>query len=151
MGTSTQERVLVVDDNTIFRETLGQWLRAYGYEIRPADRGERAFLRLWDWSRPTDGLYARAALPGLIDGWILADEYHDAHPDRAVVLAAAEARNSARGDIILKQPTPTGALEAIRNLIEARASGRASSVRLGRSAARRLMFRGCNGPPHLSS
>ena len=130
MGTSTQERVLVVDDNTIFRETLGQWLRASGYEVINPERGERAFLRLRDWSRPIDWLYARAALPGLIDGWILADEYHDAHPDRAVVLAAAEARNSARGDIILKQPTPTGALEAIRNLIEARASGgeRAPSV-----------------------
>ena len=117
MGTSTQERVLVVDDNTIFRETLGQWLRAYGYEVITADRGERALLLLRDWSCPVDWLYARVALPGLIDGWILADEYHDAHPDRAVVLSDTEARNSTRGDIILKQPTPTGVLEAIRSLI----------------------------------
>ena len=91
--------------------------RACGYEVETADRGERALLRLRDWSRPVDWLYARVALPGLIDGWILADEYHDAHPDRAVVLSDTEARNSTRGDIILKQPTPTGVLEAIRSLI----------------------------------
>jgi CheY-like chemotaxis protein len=33
MGTSRQERVLGVDDNAIFRETLAQWLRASGYEV----------------------------------------------------------------------------------------------------------------------
>jgi hypothetical protein len=57
-----------------------------------------------DWSGPIGWLYARAALPRLIDGWILADAYHEVHVRRPVVIAAAEARASDR-DIVLAQPS----------------------------------------------
>jgi CheY-like chemotaxis protein len=117
MSESEQERVLVVDDNPIFRETLAQRLREAGCEVVAAESGERAFFALRDWRRPVDWLYVRAALPGLIDGWILADAYHDTHPRRAAIVAAPEARPSPCGDIILERPTPAAVLEAMQRVI----------------------------------
>ena len=73
-----------------------------------------AFLALRDRSRPVGWLYARVVLTGLIDGWILADAYHEMHKDRAVILSGAEDRISAQGDIVLKQPTPRAVFDALR-------------------------------------
>ena len=87
---------------------VAQWLRAQAHEAIIADTGERAFLALRDWSHPIGWLYTRAVLPGLVDGWILADEYHDTYGNRPVILAGAEQRISSRGDLVLKQPTPVG-------------------------------------------
>jgi CheY-like chemotaxis protein len=118
MSTNEHECILVVDDNHIFRETLAQRLREAGYQVATAETGERAFIALRDWSRPVDWLYTRANLPRLIDGWILADEYHDSHAGRAVIIAAPEARISRQGDIILQQPSPTTVLDTLRHAIE---------------------------------
>ena len=119
MNKNRPDRTLVVDNNPIFRETLAQWLRAAGYDVTTADTGEHAFLILRDWQHPISWLYTRASLPILIDGWILADEYHDTYPTRPVVVAASKARSSACGDIILSQPSPAAVLETIQQFIEA--------------------------------
>ena len=119
MSTVKPQRILIADDNPIVRETVAQWLRAQGHEAITADTGESAFLALRDWSHPIGWLYTRAVLPGLVDGWILADEYHDMHRDRAVILAGAEQRVSSRGDLVLKQPTPVGVFNAIRQVLMA--------------------------------
>jgi DNA-binding NtrC family response regulator len=112
-----QERVLLVDANPIFRDALADCLQAEGFEIVLAETGERALLILRDRSRPINWLYSRAALPGLVDGWILADEYHVTHPNRAVIVSGQETRPSARHDIVLNEPTPAATSEAIHNLI----------------------------------
>ena len=39
--------------------------------------------------RRVDWLCTKTELPGLVDGWILADEFHQAHPGRPVLYAAA--------------------------------------------------------------
>ena len=119
MSTSEVERILVVDDNHIFRETLAQRLRDAGYQVTTAETSERAFFALRDWGTPIDWLYTRASLPSLIDGWILADEYHDHRRDRAVIIAGSESRMSRQGDIILKQPSVTAVLDTLRHTIEA--------------------------------
>jgi DNA-binding NtrC family response regulator len=113
------QRILIADDNPIVRETVAQWLRAQGHEAITADTGESAFLALRDWSHPIGWLYTRAVLPGLVDGWILADEYHVMHRDRSVILAGAEQRVSSRGDLVLKQPTPVGIFNTIRQVLVA--------------------------------
>jgi hypothetical protein len=87
--------------------------------VTTADTGEHAFLILRDWQHPIGWLYTRASLPILIDGWILADEYHDTYPIRPVVIAASEDRSSAGGDIILSQPSPAAVLETIQQFINA--------------------------------
>ncbi len=119
MDTNRCDRILVADNNPISRETLARWLRAAGYEVITADTGEQAFLILRDWRHPIDWLYTRAGLPILIDGWILADEYHDTHPTRHAIIAAPEARLSHQGDIVLAQPNPVVVLEIVRGLITA--------------------------------
>lgn len=118
MSTSEAERILVVDNNHIFRETLAQRLRDAGYLVTTAETGERAFLALRDWGRPVDWLYTRANLSSLIDGWILADEYHDHQGNRAAIIAASESRMSRQGDIILKQPSVAAVVDTLRHAIE---------------------------------
>ncbi|WP_262273550.1 hypothetical protein [Microvirga yunnanensis] len=117
MDTNRRDRILVADHNPIFRETLARRLRAAGYEVTTADTGEQAFLTLRDWQHPIEWLYTRAGLPILIDGWILADEYHDTYPARPAVIVAAKARPSRQGDIILAQPSPAAVLEIVWELI----------------------------------
>jgi CheY-like chemotaxis protein len=119
MNKNCSDRILVVDNNPIFRETLAQWLRAAGYAVTTADTGEHAFLILRDWQHSIGWLYTRASLPILIDGWILADEYHDTYPTRPVIIAASKARSSAGGNIILNQPSPAAVLETIQQFINA--------------------------------
>jgi len=114
MSTTGQGRILVVDDNAIVRETLAQRLRASGHDVLMAATGEQAFQALRDWSRPPGWLYTRDTLPGLIDGWILADAYHDLHPKRPAVVSALAARPSVQGHIVLGQPALCAVLDALR-------------------------------------
>ena len=113
MSIGGPHRTLIVDDNPDFRKRLAHRLRDQGHEVITAETGERALVVLRDWEHPIDWLYTRASLPGLIDGWILADEYHETHRNRAVVISSSEAQGSLRGDIILKQPLPSTAFKAI--------------------------------------
>ena len=113
MTTVRPQRILVADENPLFRETLAQSLRAHGHEVSTPDTGVNAFPALRDRSRPVGWLYARVILSGLIDGWILADAYREIHKDRAAILSGAEARVAAQGDIVLNQPTPAAAFKAI--------------------------------------
>jgi CheY-like chemotaxis protein len=114
------KRILIADPDAAFRERLTQHLRAHGFEVVTAVTGESAFHLLRDWHHPVGWLYTRADLPGLIDGWILADEYHDRYPDRAAVIAASRDRVSAQGHVVLDAPVPVAALEAIRAVASSR-------------------------------
>ncbi|WP_052955080.1 response regulator [Microvirga vignae] len=106
MSATNPQRILIADNNPDFRGRLAHCLRTRGHDVITAEAGERAFVALHDWSRPIDWLYTRAAPPGLIDGWILVDEYHETHQNRAVIISGSEARISSQGDIVLKQPIP---------------------------------------------
>jgi CheY-like chemotaxis protein len=114
MNTSEQERILIVDTNPLFLERLALDLRARNFDVVAAGSGVQAFHVLRDWDHPVDWLFSRATLPGLIDGWILADEYHDSHPSRSAVIAAPQAKVSAQGHIVLKDPSPAGVLDSMR-------------------------------------
>lgn len=117
----SHERILIVDTDTAFRESLTRHLRASGFEVVTAATGESAFSLLRDWHRPISWLYTRADLPGLIDGWILADEYRDGHPDRAAVIAASRERVSAQGHVVLSEPSLAVALDALQAVASAKA------------------------------
>ena len=104
---------MVVDDNPIFRENTRATAAILGCDVITAETGVRAFLILRDWSRPVGWLYTRAALPGLIAGWILADEHHDTYKNRKVILSGSDARVSSQGDPVLGQPTPAAVLKAL--------------------------------------
>ncbi len=110
-----------MDTNREFRESLPQHLRASGFEVVTAATGESAFSLLRNWRRPIGWLYTRADLPGLIDGWILADEYRDGHPHRAAVIAASRERVSAQGHVVLGEPSLAAALDALLAIASAKA------------------------------
>jgi DNA-binding NtrC family response regulator len=112
------ECVLIVDRNLGSCERLAQELRSANYNVLTADTGEQAFFILRHRQHQIGWLYSRAVLPGLIDGWILADEYHDTHPDRPAVISGQDERFTAHGDIVLKEPTVATVSETIRNVIE---------------------------------
>jgi CheY-like chemotaxis protein len=112
------ECILIVDNHPISRGMLAQELRAAGYHVVTADTGERAFHILRAWGHPIGWLYCSAALPGLIDACILADQYHDSHPNRPAVVSAQDARPSARRDIVLNKPTLATVLDTIRRVID---------------------------------
>ena len=118
---ASQERILVVDTDTAFRESLTRHLRASGFEVVTAATGESAFSLLRDWRRPIGWLYTRADLPGLIDGWILADEYRDGHPHRSAVITASRERVSAQGHVVLSEPSLAVALDALQAVASAKA------------------------------
>ncbi len=112
----SHERILIVDTDTAFCESLTRHLRAIGFEVVTAATGQSAFSLLRDWHRPIGWLYTRADLPDLIDGWILADEYHDRYPDRAAVIAASRGRVSVQGHVVLDEPSLAAALDAIHSV-----------------------------------
>ncbi|WP_052954760.1 response regulator [Microvirga vignae] len=109
-----RECILIIETDAAFRNSIAQVLWETGYEVLTTTTGEQAFRLLRDWRQPIDWLYSQATLPGLIDGWILADQHHDNHPDRSVVIGAREARLSARGDVVLNEPPPAATLDAVR-------------------------------------
>src|SRR4051794_6946600 len=117
MTTTDQERILLVDTNSLYLERLAQELRARHFDVVTTRSAEQAFHVLRDWQRPVDWLFSRASLPGLIDGWILADEYHDSHPNRAAVIAAPQAKVSAQGHIVLQDPSPAAVLDTLRGIV----------------------------------
>jgi CheY-like chemotaxis protein len=117
MNTTEQERILIVDPNPLFLERLARELRARNFDVVATASCMQAFHVLRDWSRPIDWLFSRATLPGLIDGWILADEYHDSHPNRAAVIAAPQAKVSAQGHIVLKDPSPVAVLDTLLGIV----------------------------------
>jgi CheY-like chemotaxis protein len=118
----THKRILIVDTNPAVRNSLAEQLRASGFEVVTAATGEQAFYLLRDWHHPIGWLYTRADLPGLIDGWILADEYHDSHPDRAAVIATSRERVSAQGHVVLSEPSLAAALDALQTVASANAA-----------------------------
>src|SRR5829696_7111169 len=117
MSASKQEPMLLVDGNRMFRETLAQRLQRAGYQVMTAETGEQAFSLVRNWVRPVGWLYTRAALPRLVDGWILADAFHEVHPQRPVIISAAETSLSAR-DIVLRQPSPAAVLKALLGVVK---------------------------------
>jgi CheY-like chemotaxis protein len=112
----SHERILIVDTGTAFRNRLAEQLRLSGFEVVTAATGESAFYLLHNSRHAIDWLYTRAGLPGLIDGWILADEYHGGRSDRRAVIAASNERVSGQGHVVLKDPSLAAALNAIHSV-----------------------------------
>src|SRR4051812_34353581 len=103
-----RQRVLVVEDDAKTRERVGEALAQAGFGPTLAGTGEQGLLLLREWPRRINWLYTKTELPGLVDGWILADEFHQAHPSRPVVYGVpANGKRLARGkDIVLETPVP---------------------------------------------
>jgi CheY-like chemotaxis protein len=111
--------VLIVDDDALARELLAQLLQTGGFDVIAVPTGERALLTLCQHAQEIDWLVSKVALPGLVCGWILTDEYHEHHSDRPVLLISpldpASASSSARA-VFIPPAAPMRVLEALQGL-----------------------------------
>ena len=88
MPQDTAPKVLVVDDDAVAAALLEQLLRMAGFEAVTARTGEAALALMIEQRDGIAWLIAKAELPGLVCGRVLADEFSRWHPaSSAVVLA----------------------------------------------------------------
>ena len=88
MPQDTAPKVLVVDDDAVAAALLEQLLRMAGFDAVMARTGEAALALMIEQRDAIGWLVAKAELPGLVCGRVLADEFSRWHPaSSAVVLA----------------------------------------------------------------
>jgi two-component system, OmpR family, response regulator len=128
--------ILVVEDEPVVRDVLVAELEDVGYNVIAAEAGEEALAILQDRKRDVDWLFTDIRLPGVIDGWRVADEFRLTHPFRPVVYATAYAPEQARQQLqgsyfFLKPYRPAQIVAAFRRLsadLQLHASDRQSSL-----------------------
>jgi hypothetical protein len=72
-----------------------------------------------------DWLYTKAELPGLVDGWILADEFHRARPGRPVLYGVAPhaMRRARKDEVLLAAPVQADLVAGLFLALGERADG----------------------------
>jgi CheY-like chemotaxis protein len=147
-------RVLVVENEPIAREILGDLLKMAGYEVLAAHTGEHALLTLVQERGRIDCLFTALDLPGLVDGWMLADEFRVADAALPVVFAARAKPGKARrpqGAAFVAHPVlPPKAVEAV-NKVTGRASAGPKSRRLPRVVVEAAAPQPVETPPIAAS
>jgi CheY-like chemotaxis protein len=117
--TPVRPSVLVVDEDAVTRELLSHVLQTGGFTVTAALSGAQALLFLCEQRDRIDWLVTKLHLPGLVCGWILADEYHHHHPVRPVLIVS-EAMTGADGpavDAVVVAPSaPMRVLETLKAL-----------------------------------
>jgi CheY-like chemotaxis protein len=110
--------VLVVEDDALARELLVQLLQTGGFDVVAAAASDRALLILCQQGEEIDWLVSKISLPGLICGWILADEYHEHHPNRpALLLSSLDPAHKPLANAVFVPPaTPMRVLEVLQAL-----------------------------------
>jgi two-component system OmpR family response regulator len=135
---SDKPRILVVEDEPIAREILGDLLKMAGYDVLASHSGEQALLTLVQDRGRIDCLFTAVELPGLVDGWMLAEEFRVTDAAMPVVFAtrskAAQAR-SAEGTAFVARPVlPLKAVEAVNEV-----TGRAEAALRSRGLSPRII------------
>ena len=119
-GVKGRLRVLVVEDEPIAREILGDLLKMAGYDVLSARTGEQALLTLVQERGRLDCLFTAIELPGLVDGWMLADEFRVADAALPVVFATrskpAKARRPKGTAFVARPVLPPKAVEAVNKV-----------------------------------
>ncbi|NEU11471.1 response regulator [Methylobacterium sp. BTF04] len=100
-------QVLVVEDNYLLLEMLTTLCEREGAQVVAASSGEAALALIREKGAKLDWLLTDINLPGLIDGWTVADAYRTVNPDRPVIYASTAGRidrRSVPGSIFLRKP-----------------------------------------------
>ncbi|HEU4390964.1 MAG TPA: sigma-54 dependent transcriptional regulator [Blastocatellia bacterium] len=120
---STDARILIVDDEQIVRESLGDWFRQEGYVADVADSAKAALEML---TRKTWDVYLLdVRMPG-IDGLELQRKLMEVQPDATVIVmtayasveTAVEAMKHGAYDYIIKPFDPDDLEHTVRNAVE---------------------------------
>jgi two-component system cell cycle sensor histidine kinase/response regulator CckA len=76
--------ILIVDDEAMFRQTLGRLLKRQGFQVLEADSAETAFAALRDSDLSVDVMVTDVVMPG-IGGVALADRAQKLYPGMKVL------------------------------------------------------------------
>jgi CheY-like chemotaxis protein len=79
--------VLVVEDEPGLRELMVEELVDAGFEVVDAEIGHAA-IAIIDSGRPIDVLFTDIRLPGVLDGWQIAQHAREVYPDIHVIYAS---------------------------------------------------------------
>jgi DNA-binding NtrC family response regulator len=123
MGTTNETRILIVDDETIVRESLGSWFREEGYEVDTALSAREALEKLT--ANNWDIFLLDIRMPGM-DGLELQRKIKDSHPDSTIIImtayasveTAVEAMKQGAYDYIVKPFDPDDLEHLVRNAVE---------------------------------
>ncbi len=101
------QNVLVVEDSYILLEIVSQLCTSRGIGVLEASSGEAALTILRARGAEIDWLFTDINLPGLIDGWTVAEAFRARHPDRPVVYTSTGESGDPRavpGSLYLRKP-----------------------------------------------
>ena len=129
--------VLVVENDPITRELLEGILRTGGCQVLAVPTGNAGLLSLCQQRAQIDWLVTKINLPGLVDGWLLADEFHRHHPDRPVILlseAIAQAECPSIDALLIPATAPMRVLEALKSLVSDETLQLVNSPEMARAA-----------------
>ena len=99
--------VLVVEDDYISLEIITALFEHAGLKVHAASSGEAALTILRDRGATIDWLFTDVRLPGILDGWVVADEYRLRHPFRPVIYASSARHRPQRaveGSVFVEKP-----------------------------------------------
>lgn len=119
-GGAIRPVVLFVEDHDALRFAVSNDLRDGGFNVISTVRAEEALAIL---RGPTivDALLTDLRLPGLIDGWDIAEQARALRPDLPVIYASAYSYVTPRqvpGSVVLEKPyKPEALLEALDSLL----------------------------------
>jgi CheY-like chemotaxis protein len=144
-GAEDRLRVLVVEDEPIAREILADLLKMAGYHVLSAHTGEQALLTLVQERGRIDCLFTAVELPGLVDGWVLADEFRVTDAALPVVFATRSKplRSRRSQEAFVARPVlPPKAVEAVNKV-----TGRTAALARARRLAARVVAETAAPPP----
>ncbi|MCJ2010258.1 response regulator [Methylobacterium sp. E-041] len=101
------QSVLIVEDSYLLLEIVASLCETQGIRVIEASSGEAALTILRERGRTIDWLFTDIRLPGLIDGWSVAEAFRAMHPDRPVVYTSTAPGlppRAVRGGLYLRKP-----------------------------------------------
>ena len=139
-ASTSQPRILVVEGEPIASGILSDLLRMAGYEAVCAGTGEQALLTLMRERGRIDAVFTEVELPGLVDGWMVAEEFRSTRPAGPIVFAArpgSEAQIGAGSAVVASPVLPPKVVEALATL-----DGKVQEVARSRRALREIVEAG---------
>ncbi|GJE62743.1 response regulator [Methylobacterium trifolii] len=110
------QTVLVVEDSYLLLEIVASLCETQGAAVIEASSGEAALTILRARGAQVDWLFTDINLPGLIDGWTVAEAFRAQHPDRPVVYTSTAGGRHPRavpGSLYLRKPFQVREVNAI--------------------------------------
>ena len=124
------QTVLIVEDSYLLLEIVASLCETQGVRVAEASTGEAALTILRAQGAAIDWLFTDINLPGLIDGWSVAQAFRAIHPHGPVVYTSTESTRTdaamrARGvpgSLFLRKPFQVREVEqVVRSMAQGRA------------------------------